>query len=149
MKVAFARALAFSEILQPNQGDLDKMNATSKSPKEKRYALFQVGDSQFWLWPFFAPGDTSATIACTPVTLGTNVVDAFEAFSKSVDLQKHARNWVEWLEKHWSDEHSSEEIRTLRDKALHSFAERKGRATQQDRKDFWDEVANITGEWTF
>lgn len=149
MKVAFARALAFSEIVLPNQGDLDKMNVTSKSPKEKRYALFQVGDSQFWLWPFFAPGETSATISGTPINLGANVVDAFEVFSKSNDLQKHARNWVEWLEKHWSDEHSSEEIRALRDKALHSFAERKGRTAQPDRKDFWDEIASITSEWTF
>lgn len=148
MKVTFARALAVSEIIQPSRGDLDKMNTTSKTPKDKRYALFQVGDSQFWLWPFFAPNDTSATIAGTPVTLGTNVVDAFDAFSKSVELQKHARNWVEWLQNHWSDEHSGEEIRTLRDKALHSFSERKGRTAQPDRKDLWDEIASITSEWT-
>lgn len=149
MKVAFARALAFSEILQPNQGDLDKMNATSRSPKEKRYALFQVGDSQFWLWPFFNPGDPSARITGTPVSLGTNVMDAFEAFSKNSESQKHARNWVEWLNGHWSDEHSGDEIHALRDQALQSFAERKGRTTQQDRKDLWDEIASIASEWTF
>jgi hypothetical protein len=147
-KVAFARALAFSEILEPSQADLEKMNTASKSPKEKRYALFQVGDSQFWLWPFFAPGDLSPTIECTPVNLGSNVLDAFEALSKNTDLQKHARDWAEWLQQHWSDEHTGKEMRALRDRALLSFAERKGRTAESDWKDFWDEIAGIAKEWT-
>jgi len=146
-KVLFARALAFSEILDPTQEDIDKMNATSKSPREKRYALFQVGDSVFWIWPFFAPVDASAPIPGIPVNLGSNVVEAFEMLSKTPDLQKHARAWVQWMEKHWSDEHSSKEIGELRDKALLTFAKRKGRTNNSVWIDFWDEVASIAREW--
>jgi hypothetical protein len=146
-KETFAKALAVSEMLRVSPDDEKKMRATAKTPKEQRYALFQVGDSQFWLWPAFTPDDSTSLIKGKPTSLGTNIAGACETLERDPALMHEAAEWAHWFEEHWSDNHSAADIQKLRETALQRFAERKGRATNQQRIDLWDEVAAIARDW--
>lgn len=145
---AFARALAISEILEVSEADRKRMSDSAKTPKDQRYSLFQVGASQFWLWPFFAPFDASSSLKQKPQNLGSNVEEAIDRVSKSVELQKQAHEWVQWFEANWSGVYTSPQVLEARNKAIESFYVRKGKSKDPRLTQLWDEIIAIVQEWS-
>jgi hypothetical protein len=146
---AFARALAVSEMLQVSEDDLKRMTECAKTPKEQRYSLFQVGASQFWLWPFFVPNDPTSAIIGKPQNLGANVIEACERFTQSAELQAEAQQWVNWFQANWSGVFRAPEAIDARARAIGSFNQRKGRVRDPHLTEMWDEIVEIVQDWDF
>jgi hypothetical protein len=146
---AFARALAVSEMMPVSEADLRRMTDCAKTPKDMRYALFQVGASQFWLWPFFAPNDPASPVKQKPQNLGSNVAEACDGVAKSSTLQDEAQQWVAWFHENWSGIFRAPEALEARNKALDSFYQRKGRTRDVRHTELWDEIIEIVQEWDF
>jgi len=145
---AFARALAISEMLQVSEADSKRMSDSAKTPKEQRYALFQVGASQFWLWPFFAPFDPASSLRQKPQNLGSNVEEACDRVSRDVELERQAQEWVHWFETSWSGVYTSPQVLDARNKAVESFYQRKGKTKDPRLTLLWDEIISIIQEWS-
>jgi hypothetical protein len=141
--IAFAKALAISAILKVNQDDLKEMDKQSKSPKEKLYALFRVGQSAFWLWPFFVPY-ASVDVKEKPFNLGTNISDAFKKFKESKELQEAAEAWVQWYREHWSDLFTSGEALKELEAAQKCLPTNTGDESSQR---LWRKVQKVLEDW--
>jgi hypothetical protein len=147
VKTLFARALATSEILSVTPEDLARMQLVAKNPREPRYALFQHGESQWWLWPFFEPGAAEA-IKGAAVKLGTNVVAAHTTLVRDQEHQTVASAWVNWFEENWSRFYKAGEVQERRKAALKGFLARKGRTSDAEQRELWDEILTVVEEWS-
>lgn len=145
----FARALALSEMLQVSDADLKRMTDCAKTPRDQRYSLFQVGASQFWLWPFFVPNDPASSVKKHPQNLGANVAASCDCVTKSSELQQEAQQWVAWFTENWSGIFRAPEALDARNKAVESFYQRKGKARDPQHSELWDEIIEIVQDWEF
>jgi hypothetical protein len=123
------------------------MNTASPAPKEKRYALFQVGGAQFWLWPFFEPGNAMSPIKDKLKRLGSNVLDAYAGFETDRDCQKQAQAWVNWFDENWSGYFRSTEIGGRVALARQSVEARKGKTDDPRQIEIWNAFLDILGNW--
>jgi len=142
----FAKALALSEMLDVDEKDMEKMKLVAKNPKTLKYALFQYGKAQFWLWPAFEPWGNDA-IKGKPVKLGSNVKTSLDRLKKDPDMEAHAKAFVEWFEGNWSQRFNSNEASVLKEKAISAFQERKGKSQDRDQIELWDELIDIVKNW--
>jgi hypothetical protein len=147
IKTLFAKALAISEMLDPSEADLQRMQTASPTPKEKRYALFQVGGAQFWLWPFFEPNNEISPIKDKLKRLGSNILQAYAAFETDADSQRQAQAWVNWFDENWSGIYKSSEIAGRVAIALHSFEARKADTDDPREVEFWNAFLDIVANW--
>jgi len=146
---AFARALAVSEMLQVSNEDMKRMTDCAKTPKDQRYGVFQVGASQFWMWPFFVPYDAGSPIKQIPQNLGSNVAEALDRVTKTAEFQNQAQRWADWFQENWSGIFRAPEALDTRGKAVGSFYLRKGKTRDPHYTELWDEIIEIVQDWEF
>ncbi len=142
----FARALAVSEMLEVVAEDLARMQAVAKNPKTPRYALFQHGESQWWIWPFYTPKSPEG-IKGAPIKLGSNVSAAHKALSSQKAWQDMARAWTTWFKEDGWGDLSPSQVHELRGLAVKSFATRKGKTDDPDHRSLWDEIMAAVEDW--
>ena len=147
LKINFAKALAISEMLEPSEQDLQRMHTASPTIQEVRYGLFQVGGTQYWLWPFFEPNNPLSSMKGSLQLLGSNVVEAYDKFENEADCNKRAQDWINWFEEKWRGFFKSADIPNRKEIALHSFETLKTAADEQREKDMWDKFHEIVAEW--
>ncbi len=143
----FARALALSEILDVSDEDRKKMEAKG-GPREKRYALFQLGRQWVWLWPFFEPFSGHTLLPTEGlIKLGSNVQEAYETFRGERRYVDHAREWDRWFSEHWSEKYLVAELKDRLKGVIASFQERKSRTAEASQRDLWDKLIEVVDEW--
>ncbi len=149
-KVAFARALAVSLLFPQVEIDNVRMrSASGNTPAQLAYGLFFVERSGFWLWPFFAALDPATVITAKPVRLGTNLVQAIDAFSAQGDNAslEAAQQWVKDFEDRLAAQLSEPQLKA----AVASFRARIeawiGKAKDDPTKTAWREILQIVSEW--
>jgi hypothetical protein len=154
MKEQFATGLAISELFKPGDKDLKSMIVTGRGPKDSRYGIFQVGRTDFWMWPFFEPypeGGLAGTCQTdgAPVRLGSNIADAYDAFERDTALVEHARRWKEWAVSNWNEIFTAEGFRQALDNAIQAFQQRRARArganVRQD--ELWNDLIRVLKDW--
>lgn len=159
-KTLFACALALSEMLPVSDADRKRMNQVKKM-QELGYALFQYGRGAYWIWPFFEPdasnvgGRAQGRVVVkgpfkgVPQNIGSNVLEAYEELERRVDLQREAQGWVNWFAMNWVGSFNAGEVDELKQKAVDSFNERKGRTTVPKQVALWDDLIAAVEQWQF
>lgn len=156
----YAKALAVSFILEISEGDLKKMKEMRRG-KDHGYGLFQVGRSNFWLYPFFPPSpvgfegesgpewlERAKVESGKPENIASNVHDAFLRFQRSDKLQTTARHWVEWFEDHWNVMYrAGADIEGKKALAIQECERRKGVTSNPQELDLWDDLIRILHDW--
>lgn len=146
-KVLFSRALCISEMMEPCAADSEKMLSQSKNPKEQRYALFQYGKSQFWIWPFFEPNNPASPIEGKVKRLGPNVLDAYVALMRNDQYKQWATSWVNWFQEKWGATLTGPQAEKGRQDATKTFQARKGTSTDPRWIELWDDFIKIVLDW--
>lgn len=141
----FARAYALSEMHRVSAEDESRMNKVKKFT-EVRYALFQLNKGSLWLWPFFTPHKED-TIKGKPVSLSSNVFDAWLEFRRKEEHKNNANAWVNWFSDNWMEHYTSPEVKQAKQKAIDSFLERKGRANDPRWIEVLDMVIENVNKW--
>lgn len=142
----FALALALSEMFTPDDADEQLLARAGKGPKTRRYGIYQVGNSQFWLSPFFTPR-SGANATDRPVKLGSNVVEAFAAFKRDEQAKEHARGWTGWLRDNWSTHMTRNDLQSLADAAIATFEGRRAKTTDRHQEQLWNELVRVVNAW--
>jgi len=150
----FALAMAVSEIFEPTVTDLVKMNKKGKTPKDKRYGLFQVGRASFWMWPFFRPNvdrpDEPSDVAYMRgkhLQLGVNISEAYQKYRSDETLVDHARKWADWLGEIWSAFFSVPEMKGAMNRVVDAIEERRERTRDAQQIELWDEIIRVIRAW--
>lgn len=153
-KIEFAKALAIGDFLDVSATDIQTMKNFTKGPKEKRYALYQAGKSNFWLCPFFIPTITgvkhvdAGIIEGDCIRMGSNIRLAYDAYDQDRNAKEHVKHWVDWFEENSSYFLVNDDIVKKIDQAMDQFRKRRDKAQAiVDQRDLWDEFISILNEW--
>ena len=145
-KRLFALALALSDMVLPDEADLARMGKASKGPKDRRYGIFQVGRSEFWLWPFFLPHGKHP-ITEKLVRLGTNVLKAYDELTHMDKGLEHAKAWVDWFDDNWSSFYTAPQLEEALNRAVEAMAERQVKVSDPAQEDLYRELLSALDRW--
>lgn len=153
-----AQAFGISAILDPThlgeefsdyavlENALANLHAVSKSPKEKRLALFFIGSQHAWLTPFFdieSPRDVRA-----PIKLDSTLSKVLKKLKDEPETLAEVRKWVTWFDESWTTFFSAKELAQSIDRSLDQAKAilRKQTAGSEDHE-AWTELIRSLEAW--
>lgn len=134
---------ALADALRKALGFVDKK---AKAPKEKRFGLFRIGRSNYWLTPRFDFAQEND--AREPIKMGGRITEAIEKIKQDPEAVSILKDWATWFESEWPQFYRGPELKVVYEQAYKEAGNLLAQQTDgsPDRK-LWKDVMTAMKEW--